>query len=69
MAFHLDGYGFDITRQIVGKKCSVVLSSPHHDPIKKLNLALIEKMALGRFQFCGTFFEIGTGFRQLPISY
>lgn len=45
---------------IAGTKCSVELSSPQHHPITELNLKLIEKMALGKCQLCGTFFEIGT---------
>lgn len=45
---------------ITGTRRSEVLSSPQHHPITELNLKLIEKMALGKCQFCGTFFEIGT---------
>lgn len=41
------------------KKCSEVLSSPYYRPITKLNLALMEKMALGCCQICSSTFEIG----------
>ena len=34
-------------------------SSPHHNPITRLSLHLIEKMALGKCQLCNSFFEIG----------
>ena len=45
--------------QILNGKCSEALSSPHHNPITRLSLHLIEKMALGKCQLCNSFFEIG----------
>lgn len=42
-------------------RCKEVLSSPHYTPITRMSLQLIEKLALGRCQLCGTFFEIGSG--------
>jgi hypothetical protein len=47
--------------QIKGSKCIEVLSSPHHNPITRMSLELVERMALGKCQFCGSFFEIGAG--------
>ena len=44
---------------INGAKCSEVLSSPHYRPITKLNLALMEKLALGSCQVCNSTFKIG----------
>ncbi len=45
--------------QIKGTKCREVLSSPFHRPITRMCLELLEKMALGKCQLCGTFFETG----------
>lgn len=45
--------------QIKGKTCREVLSSPHYQPITKLNLMLLESVAIGRCQVCGSFFETG----------
>jgi len=45
--------------QIKGRACIEVLSSPFHEPIGRLNLALLERLALGRCQMCGCFFRIG----------
>lgn len=46
--------------QIKDGRCREVLSSPHHNPITRMSLELIERMALGKCQMCGSFFEIGT---------
>lgn len=46
--------------QIRGRKCHEILSSPFYVPITRLNLGLLEKLSLGRCQFCGSFFEIGS---------
>ncbi len=45
--------------QIKGKKCREVLTSPFHRPITRMYLELMERMALGKCQLCGTFFETG----------
>jgi len=45
--------------QIQDKKCVEVLSSPYYTPITRLNLLLLERLALGKCQMCGCFFEIG----------
>jgi hypothetical protein len=45
--------------QIQNQDCKEVLSSPYHKPIEKLNLMLLENLALGKCQLCGSFFEIG----------
>jgi hypothetical protein len=39
--------------------CQEVLSSPVRHPITRMSMELIECMALGKCQLCGTFFEIG----------
>lgn len=45
--------------QIKNDKCKEVLSSPLYKPNPKLNLLLLEKLALGKCQLCESFFEIG----------
>jgi len=45
--------------QIRGRKCVEVLSSPYYKPMPKLNLALLEKLALGCCQVCNSVFRIG----------
>jgi hypothetical protein len=45
--------------QIRGKACYEILSSPFYTPITRLNLELLEKLGLGRCQFCGSIFEMG----------
>jgi hypothetical protein len=50
--------------EIRGRKCKEVLSSPYYSPIRKLNLFLLENLALGRFQMCGSIFRI----RDLKMS-
>jgi hypothetical protein len=45
--------------QIKGKGCSEVLSSPYYRPMARLNLALMECLALGNCQVCGSMFNIG----------
>lgn len=47
--------------QIRGNACREILSSPHHRPIVRMSLELVEKLALGKCLLCGTFFEIGAG--------
>lgn len=44
---------------IHNKECEEVLSSPYYKPIEKLNLMLLENLALGKCQLCGCFFGIG----------
>lgn len=41
-------------------RCDEVLSSPYHKPIPKLNLLLLERLALGRCEMCSSFFATGT---------
>src|ERR1044072_6008390 len=45
--------------EIRGKTCKEILSSPHYQPITKLNLSLLESVAVGKCQTCGSFFETG----------
>jgi hypothetical protein len=45
--------------QIKGSQCHEVLSSPYHMPISRMSLQLLERMALGKCQLCGTFFQSG----------
>lgn len=45
--------------QIQDHECTEVLSSPYYKPIEKLNLMLLENLALGKCQLCGCFFGIG----------
>ena len=45
--------------QIKGKTCREILSSPYYNPITKLNLMLLESVAIGKCQLCNSFFEIG----------
>ena len=45
--------------EIHGRTCKEVLSSPHYQPISKLNLSLLESVGMGRCQTCGSFFETG----------
>jgi hypothetical protein len=62
-------FSFDETRiashlgigliQINGSRCIEVLSSPHYRPIIRLNLLLMEKLALGYCQVCNSIFQIG----------
>ncbi|MBI4282926.1 MAG: hypothetical protein HY663_00480, partial [Chloroflexi bacterium] len=42
--------------QIQDHGCKEVLSSPYYKPIEKLNLILLENLALGKCQLCGCFF-------------
>lgn len=51
--------------QIAKNKCIEVLSSPFHKPITKYNTLLLEKLRLGKCQFCESFFEIGKGAKWL----
>jgi hypothetical protein len=50
--------------QITRSRCMERLSSPYYDPIPRLNLALLENMALGHCQLCGSLFRIGEGRRR-----
>lgn len=45
--------------QIKGAQCLEVLSSPYHTPITRMSLQLLERLALGKCQLCGSFFDIG----------
>jgi len=45
--------------RLKNKTCQEVLSSPYYQPITKLNLMLLESIAIGKCQFCNSFFEIG----------
>ena len=45
--------------QIRGRKCTEVLSSPVYRPMTKLYYQLLERLALGRCQFCDSIFQIG----------
>jgi len=53
--------------QVRGNRCREVLSSPHHQPITRMSLEIVERLALGQCRICGTFFEIGTG-KTKPYS-
>jgi hypothetical protein len=53
--------------QIKGGRCREILSSPHHLPITRMSLELLEKLALGLCRICGTLFQIGAS-RQRPFS-
>ncbi len=44
---------------IKGRGCTEVLSSPSYTPITRLNRLLLEKLALGHCQLCGSVFRIG----------
>lgn len=45
--------------QITGSKCREILSSRSHDPLPGLASELLLKLALGKCEFYGTFFETG----------
>ena len=45
--------------QIKDRKCVEVLSSPLYRPLTRLNLRLLEQMAVGFCQLCGSYFDIG----------
>ena len=45
--------------QIRDKQCLEILSSPLYRPLTRLNLLLLEKMAVGHCQVCGSYFDIG----------
>lgn len=53
---------------VKGKRCSEVLSSPHHQPITRMHLEILEKLALGQCRICGTFFQTG-GDKSKPHAY
>lgn len=44
---------------IQNKTCNEILSSPYYNPMMELNFSLLERLALGKCQLCGSFFEIG----------
>lgn len=46
--------------QIRGKQCREVLSSQYHRPMAKMQALLLEKMLLGRCQWCDCVFELGS---------
>jgi hypothetical protein len=45
--------------QISGRNCREVLSSPYYKPVTRLNLLLLERLALGRCRLCDCFFVTG----------
>ena len=45
--------------QISGRECREVPSGPYYKPIMRMNLLLLEKLALGHCRLCGCFFEMG----------
>lgn len=45
--------------QIKNGRCKEILSSPTYAPLNSMNLRLLEKLWLGKCQFCGSFFETG----------
>ncbi len=45
--------------QIRKNKCTEILSSPIYRPMPKLYYQLLERLALGRCQFCDSIFQIG----------
>ena len=40
-------------------KCSEVLTSPYYKPLTKFNIQFLNKLGLGKCQFCDTFFSLG----------
>lgn len=54
--------------RIKANKCHEELSSPYYKLITRMNLLLIERLALGICQFCGTVFETGDGAVQKKFS-
>jgi hypothetical protein len=56
--------------QIRNRACTEVLSSPFYNPIRRLNLALLEQLRLGRCQLCESFFETGiVGQRYANVTH
>lgn len=53
--------------QLSENRCKEVLSSPFHDPIPRMSLELIARLALAKCQLCGTVFECGRD-RQNRLS-
>jgi len=49
-------------------KCSISLSSPFYNPLKRLGFELLEKLKIGKCQFCETYIEIGDEKRYNKIS-
>ncbi len=43
--------------QIKNNACREILTSPSYVPMPSMNLRLLEKLRLGKCQFCGSFFE------------
>ncbi|MBI1335892.1 MAG: hypothetical protein GC164_02900 [Phycisphaera sp.] len=39
--------------------CTEVLSSPYYNPMTRLNLLLLQRMAIAQCRLCGTFFRTG----------
>lgn len=46
--------------QIKNGKCHEIIPSPFYIPMISHNMALLEKLALGKCQICNSFFETGT---------
>jgi hypothetical protein len=45
--------------QIVGKKCKEILTSPYYENMPKMAFEFLEKLRIGKCQFCGSFIQIG----------
>lgn len=56
IASHL---GIGLIQLSAAKRCKEVLSSPLHNPLPRMSLEIITKLALAKCQICGTFFESG----------
>lgn len=57
--------------QIKNGTCREILTSPSYVPMSSLNLLLLEKLRLGKCQFCGSFFQTGSlksGHRHSNLS-
>ena len=46
--------------QIKNGKCNEIVTSPFYNPMTSHNMALLEKLALGKCQMCSSFFETGS---------
>ncbi len=53
--------------QLSKNRCREVLSSPFHNPVPRMSLELIARLALANCQLCGTVFECGRD-RQNRLS-
>lgn len=57
--------------QIKNNTCREILTSPSYVPMPSMNLRLLEKLRLGKCQFCGSFFETNiqkSGHRHSNLS-